>query len=222
MDDSGARWAASAVRASSTSPDGGVLRLQKRDRDGHVLWTGEWPYTGTYRFWAAVSPQGEALFSALPACYPDDASCNPSITVIGVARTGVTVKLWPDGSVRWVRDGAILLGADAEGGTALRTQRSAGTTWFVVKLDADGNEEWSKEITSIASFVLDRTGDVLATGCYQDDAFLLPGIPCQNGMVAARLGHDGAPLWTAHVDGWRSVPRRTEARSQRRATLRST
>ncbi len=66
MDDGGARWSASAVRASTTSPDDGALRIQKRDHDGHLLWTREWPYTGTYLFSAAVTPEGEAVFSAVP------------------------------------------------------------------------------------------------------------------------------------------------------------
>ena len=46
-------------------------------------------------------------------------------------------------------------------------QRAAGSsTWFLARLDADGNPVWSADLTSIAAFMLDRTGDVLVTGCY--------------------------------------------------------
>jgi hypothetical protein len=100
-----------------------------------------------------------------------------------------------------VRQG--LVGADADGGTALGwSNASASPAQLVLKLDANGDTVWSREIASLLELRLARTGDVLATGCYQFDRFLLAGIPCKDGMVAAQLASDGSTRWTAHVDGF--------------------
>jgi hypothetical protein len=201
MDDAGARWSAAVVR----SP--GVLRLEKRDRGGALLWSGEWGFQGDYRFSAAVTPGGEALFAASSAC-DGDAGCGDTLSFPGgasPAHGSAVVRLRADGTVRWVRPlSGALVGADAAGCAAVGWSQPVGSTsYLVVKLDADGNTRWSREITSLLSLRLDRTGDLLAVGCYQDDRFLLDGIPCQRGVTAARLAGDGTTRWSAGgVDGY--------------------
>jgi hypothetical protein len=120
------------------------------------------------------------------------------------------VKLAPDGAIVWARtmEGRIV-GADASGGAALGWVPSGigePTTLSVAKLDADGGVVWRRRIGALLDLALDRAGNLLATGCYKDDPFLVEGVPCEAGVVAAKLGPDGTPLWTAHVDGtWPSI-----------------
>lgn len=198
VDDQGARW--------SASDTGTALRMERRDAAGALVWSGQWGHHGgPWQLSAAVTPAGEALFSATLACDPPSPACSGAFGVPGVAHASVVVKLRPDGTIRWARElgGGRLLGADASGGAALGWSTPPGASGpRVVKLDADGNPVWSKAITSIVALQLDRTGRVLATGCYQGDASLLEGIPCGGGLVAAALGPDGATLWTTHVDGY--------------------
>jgi hypothetical protein len=199
MDDSSARWIAANVSARS------VLRLEKRDRAGQLLWSGEWTYRGSYVFTAAVTPGGEPLFAATAECQGTDPTCGASIDVAGVTHAGSTVvRLGSDGSVQWARSlSGWLLGADADGGTALGWSKgSTPPTRLILKLNAYGGIVWSREITSLLSLGLARTGDVLATGCYEGDQFLLVGIACKDGVVATQLASDGTPRWTAHVDGY--------------------
>jgi hypothetical protein len=197
MDDSGARWVAADVRARS------AVRLEKRDGAGNVLWSGEWSYQGRPRFTAAVTPGGEALFAAAAECQSADPTCGVSVVISGTTYRGSTVvKLGNDGAVRWVRSlSGWLIGADADGGTALGWSGATTVPPFAVKLNQNGDTVWSREITSLLSLRLARTGDVLATGCYQGDQFLIAGIPC-NGVVATQLGPDGTPQWTAQVGGY--------------------
>jgi hypothetical protein len=199
MDDASARWIAANVSARS------VLRLEKRDGAGQLLWSGEWSYRGSYVFTAAVTPGGEPLFAADAECSGADPTCGASIDVVGATHRGSTVvRLGSDGAVRWVLPlSGRLLGADADGGTALGwSKASASPAQLVLKLNANGDTVWSREIASLLSLRLARTGDVLATGCYQGDQFLLAGIPCKDGVVAAQLASDGTTRWTAHVDGY--------------------
>jgi hypothetical protein len=200
MDDTGARWSGAAVSGS----DHGVLRFERRDHEGHLLWSGAWTYRGTYDFSAAVTPGGELIFAATAPCAGADPACGSSLFIDGEERGSIVVKLGTDHSTRWIRLlSGRLLGADVQGGTALGWSRpTASAPYVVVRLDAGGSSTWSRAITSVVALHLDRTGDVLATGCYQDDAFLLAGVPCRNGVVAAKLGPDGAVLWTNHVDGF--------------------
>lgn len=202
MDDAGARWSAADLRSTGRS----VVRLERRDRDGELLGATELSYRGTgYRFTAAVTPGGEPLVAGASSCFGDPA-CLDSVDVGGATVRGSFVaKLGTDGGVRWVRplDG-FLVGADAGGGAALGWSRRDGssTSYLVAKLDPAGNPVWRREITSLLALRLARTGDLLATGCYQGDRSLLAGIACHDGVVAARLAPAGAPRWTAHADGY--------------------
>jgi hypothetical protein len=218
MDDSGARWVAADVRARS------AVRLEKRDAAGNLLWSGEWSYQGRPLFSAAVTPGGEPLFAATSECQTADPICAAfiSVDVSGTTYHGsIVVKLGTDGTVRWVRSiSGWLIGADADGGTALGSSRaSTPPKRLIVKLNANGDTVWSQEITSLTNFHLARTGDVLVTGCYQFDQFLIPGVPCNNGVVATQLGPDGTPRWTAHVGGYWPVIDSTADGSEYAATL---
>jgi hypothetical protein len=201
MDDAGARWSAAVVRSR------GALRLEKRDRGGALLWSGEWGFQGDYRFSAAVTPGGEALFAASSGC-DGDPGCADALSFSGGAapvRGSAVVRLGTGGEVRWVRRlSGVLAGADADGGAALAGSHPTGSaSYLAVKLDASGITRWTREITSLLSLRLDRTGDLLAVGCYQDDRSLLDGIPCQRGVTAARLAGDGTTLWsTGGLDGY--------------------
>lgn len=198
MDDAGLRWAAADVKGRS------VLRLEKRDRDGHLLAASEWSYRGTYEFSAAVTPGGEPLLAALPRCAPGDAACAPSIDLFGPRTGGVVARLGPDLSLRWARSlSGVLIGADVDGGAALGWVQQGPDDYAVVKLDAGGQSLWSRQLTSLLSLRLDRTGDVFVVGCYQDDRLLVPGVPC-DGVTATRLaGRDGAPRWArGKIDGY--------------------
>jgi hypothetical protein len=198
MDDASSRWAAAV--------SDGALRLEKRDHDGRLQWTGRWAFRGSYDFTAAVTPGGEPYFAANAPCEAADAGCGSSIDVQRTTHRGsVVVKLGTDGAVRWTRAmSGRLVGADVAGGTAVGWWRPPGTSsQHVTKLDAGGLTMWSKQITSTLALHLDRDGNVLATGCLQDETNLVTGIPCvRSGVfVTARIARDGTPLYTSQADG---------------------
>jgi hypothetical protein len=199
MDDTSARWSAADVKSRS------VVRLEKRDRDGKLLWSGEWRYAGNYRFTAAVTPGGEPLLAALETCgFPGVPDCGSASIDLGGTRPGSAVaKIGTDGAIRWVRPLAgRLAGADASGASAVFVTPTGPTARAsVTKLDADGNTIWTLDAPVVSAVRLDRTGDVLLTGCYQSEGFeLVPGVRC-HGLTAARLGPDGKARWGMPIPG---------------------
>lgn len=201
MDDASARWSAADVT------DRSVLRLEKRDREGKLLWSGEWTYRGSYQFTAAVTPGGEPLVAATERCgFVGAPACGTASIDLGATRTGSAVaKLGVDGAIRWVRPLAgRLAGADAAGASVLWESPPSGpdARRVVTKLDADGNVAWTIPDGAVTAVRLDRTGEVFLTGCYQANGFdLVPGVRCGLSLLAARLGPDGRARWAAPVPG---------------------